>query len=161
MRGRKSLNDMKRFGGSASSVRVLTALAALAALLMLAPAATTDTTDDAYLSALATNDITSAQGSAVLIQVGQAICTDTNAGITPAMEGIRLAEMWHGGADRGGLTPAGAPGMVNNAQAASWVHSAIISYCPNGLAATHWGVQPYPHNPEGPYGTCKEGGACW
>ena len=54
-----------------------------------------------------------------------------------------------------------APDMVNNAQAASCVHSAIVSYSPGGRAASQWGVQPYPHNPEGPYRTCQERGACW
>lgn len=59
-------------------------------LFMSAPFASADPNDDAYLSALAANGITSALRPANLIQVGHAICTDTNAGTTTGAEGVRL-----------------------------------------------------------------------
>jgi hypothetical protein len=141
----------------------LTGIAALAALFVWAPAATADTNDDSYLSAMAANNIASVGGTGDLIDAGHQVCGFLSPSTSPAMvtDYVNRASLYGGRFYTISLGGSHAP--LTNSQAGMLVTYAIGTYCPNSEGAKHWGVGgPYPpHNPEGPYGTCKEGGACW
>ena len=134
-----------------------TVVAALAPLFIWVPAAAADTNDNAYLSALAANNIASVGGPADLVQIGHQVCDLLSPSVSPAMleNDVSRASL------AGRIVISGSHVPITSGQAGVLVHYAIISYCPDSPGAVHWGVRPYPHNPEGPYGTCKEGGACW
>jgi hypothetical protein len=123
--------------------------------------ATADTNDDTNVSALAANNIASAQGPADLIQIGRhEICDAISPSVSPAMlENDVYRESLAGRIFTRSVGGSHAP--ITTSQAGIVVHDAVIAYCPDSAGAVYWGVRLYPHSPEGRYGTCKEGGACW
>jgi hypothetical protein len=144
-----------------------TGIAALAfaasAAATLIPVASADPNDNAFVNAMEDqNNIWSIAGPADLIQAGHQVCGLLSPTVSPAMviNDVVHASLYGG---RFYSLLAGTHQPINQTQASQLVNYAIGTYCLNSEGAKHWGVGgPYPpHNPEGPYGTCQEGGACW